>query len=115
MRVSGSSPLSRHASPSQMRFTSPPRWQCEVTVLGKAATIPVADAAFLIFCSCVLPTRAVTADGQVCGVNADLAFGHEDYATMIVLHRRLVQAQPDNALAHYHLGFPYGMVGRASD
>jgi Flp pilus assembly protein TadD len=44
-----------------------------------------------------------------------LALGHEDYATAIALHRTLLQARPDNALMHYHLGFAYGMIGRGSE
>ena len=41
--------------------------------------------------------------------------GLGDYPTAIVLHRRLLQSARDNALAHYHLGFAYGMVGRAAE
>jgi Flp pilus assembly protein TadD len=57
-------------------------------------------------------SRAAAADNQICNVEADFALGREDYATAIVLHRKLIQSQPDNALAHYHLGFAYGMLGR---
>jgi tetratricopeptide (TPR) repeat protein len=60
------------------------------------------------------PTRP-DANPQICDVNADLALGQEDYPAAIVLHRRLLQAQPNNALAHYHLGFAYSMTGRSSE
>jgi tetratricopeptide (TPR) repeat protein len=36
----------------------------------------------------------------------------EDYPTAIRLHKELIGRYPKNALAHYHLGFAYGMVGR---
>jgi Flp pilus assembly protein TadD len=32
-----------------------------------------------------------------------------------VLHQRLLRSEPNNALAHYHLGFAYGMSGRDSE
>jgi tetratricopeptide (TPR) repeat protein len=51
------------------------------------------------------------AESQICDVAADFALGREDYATAVVLHCRLLQSQPGNALAHYHLGFAYGMMG----
>jgi Flp pilus assembly protein TadD len=38
----------------------------------------------------------------------------EDYKAAINLHRRFLRLQPDNALAHYHLGFAYGMTGNDS-
>ena len=41
--------------------------------------------------------------------------GREDYPAAIVLHRRLLHSHDDNALAHYHLGFAYGMNGRTAD
>jgi Flp pilus assembly protein TadD len=31
------------------------------------------------------------------------------------LHRNVIRTQADNALAHYHLGFAYGMTGRRRD
>ena len=59
------------------------------------------------------PTRADT-ETQICDVNADFALGREDYPAAILLHRRVVERQPANALAHYHLGFAYGMTGDTS-
>jgi tetratricopeptide (TPR) repeat protein len=52
---------------------------------------------------------------QICDLNADFALGHEDYPASILLHRQLLQKLPDNALAHYHLGFAYGMTGNTSE
>ena len=45
----------------------------------------------------------------------DFALGLEDYPAAIALHRKVLRAHQDNALAHYHLGFAYGMTGRTTD
>ncbi len=49
----------------------------------------------------------------VCNVNADYVLGIEDYPEAIRLHNTLLRHDPNNALAHYHLGFAYGMSGDA--
>ena len=61
----------------------------------------------------VLP---VTTDGthssdQVCDATADYFLGMEDYGEAVATHRRVIAIHPDDALAHYHLGFAYGMTG----
>jgi Flp pilus assembly protein TadD len=48
---------------------------------------------------------------QVCDTSADYALGAEDYPEAIRLHEEIVREHPDDALAHYHLGFALGMVG----
>jgi len=48
---------------------------------------------------------------KVCDVRADYSLGVEDYAEAIRLHQEILRKHPDNALAHYHLGFAEGMVG----
>jgi tetratricopeptide (TPR) repeat protein len=48
---------------------------------------------------------------QVCDVSADYSLGIEDYSEAIRLHVQVLRKHPDNALAHYHLGFALGMVG----
>jgi Tfp pilus assembly protein PilF len=48
---------------------------------------------------------------QVCDATADYFLGTEDYPQAIESHLRVIAAHPDDALAHYHLGFAYGMVG----
>jgi tetratricopeptide (TPR) repeat protein len=48
---------------------------------------------------------------QVCDVGADYALGVENYSEAIRLHAEVVRKHPDNALAHYHLGFAQGMTG----
>jgi tetratricopeptide (TPR) repeat protein len=59
-------------------------------------------------------SRIASADGreqQVCDVGADYALGVEDYPEAIRLHLQVVREHPENALAHYHLGFAEGMAG----
>lgn len=48
---------------------------------------------------------------EICNAEADFPLGLEDYDTAIALHRKVLMAHDDNALAHYHLGFAYGMTG----
>jgi hypothetical protein len=48
---------------------------------------------------------------QVCDVGADYFLGVEDYSEAIRFHAEIVRKHPDNALAHYHLGFAQGMMG----
>jgi Flp pilus assembly protein TadD len=70
----------------------------------------------LIFCSAsVCRATAVKGLDQVCDVIADAALTVQDYPTAIYLHRKLLRSEGNNALAHYHLGFAYGMVGQSSD
>jgi protein O-mannosyl-transferase len=71
--------------------------------------------AVLISLVCLLRAWPAVGDDQICDANADYALGREDYATAILLHRKLVQSDHNNALAHYHLGFAYGMTGRDSE
>jgi Flp pilus assembly protein TadD len=54
---------------------------------------------------------AAGGEQQVCDVRADYALGIEDYPEAIRLHAEVVHEHPDNALAHYHLGFAQGMMG----
>ena len=56
-------------------------------------------------------TTANGAEAQVCDVSADYFLGVEDYADAIRIHREILRKNPDNALAHYHLGFAEGMIG----
>ena len=48
---------------------------------------------------------------QVCNVTADYFLGAENYPEAIRLHREVLRKHPENALAHYHLGFAQGMAG----
>jgi hypothetical protein len=47
---------------------------------------------------------------QVCDVTADYFLGIENYAEAIRVHLTVLGKHPENALAHYHLGFAQAMV-----
>jgi tetratricopeptide (TPR) repeat protein len=68
-----------------------------------------------ILLSGLLASPLAASDNGVCDVDADFALGRENYANAIMLHRRFLSSHPCNALAHYHLGFAYGMMGLASE
>ena len=73
----------------------------------------VAIAAAILLLSSWIPSNAVArgADQEVCDVRADYFLGVEDYSEAIRRHIEVVRKHPDNALAHYHLGFALGVVG----
>ena len=54
----------------------------------------------------------LTDNEEVCDPIADYFLGMEDYPEAIRRHKMVISRNPDNALAHYHLGFAYGMMGR---
>jgi Flp pilus assembly protein TadD len=60
-----------------------------------------------------IPNTAIAggAEQQVCDVGADYSLGVEDYSEATRRHIEVVRKHPDNALAHYHLGFALGMLG----
>lgn len=57
----------------------------------------------------------VSSGSEICDATADYFLGIEDYPETAKLHRILIAAHPDDALAHYHLGFAYGMLGRHTE
>jgi tetratricopeptide (TPR) repeat protein len=78
--------------------------------------ISILAAALLVFSSAIAsgpPARK--ADRLVCDVAADKALAAQDYPTAIELHRKLLRLGKNNALAHYHLGFAYGIIGNVSE
>ena len=68
-------------------------------------------AILLLSLSIACIARAGGGEQQVCDIRADYALGVEDYSEAILLHTKVVRKHPDNALAHYHLGFAQGMMG----
>jgi tetratricopeptide (TPR) repeat protein len=64
---------------------------------------------------CATSSWAAALQEGICDVNADFVLGLEDYPTAIALHRKALRAHNDNALAHYHLGFAYGMTGHTTE
>jgi hypothetical protein len=68
--------------------------------------------AFLLLSLAIETSSVAGADpAQVCDVDADYSLGIEDYSEAIHRHVVVVRQHPDNAIAHYHLGFARGMVG----
>ncbi len=57
-------------------------------------------------------TRNTALDEQVCDPLADYFLGMEDYSEAIARHQIVIRQEPNNALAHYHLGFAYGETGQ---
>ncbi|MBW1959946.1 MAG: tetratricopeptide repeat protein [Deltaproteobacteria bacterium] len=55
--------------------------------------------------------RKSAAKIRICNERADEALKNKDYETGILLHQQLIERQPDNALALYHLGYAYGQTG----
>jgi tetratricopeptide (TPR) repeat protein len=55
--------------------------------------------------------RSSQSSDQVCDPLADYYLGMEDYQQAIRRHEIVIKAQPNNALAYYHLGFSYGVTG----
>jgi tetratricopeptide (TPR) repeat protein len=84
-------------------------------MLRASAKVRIVAIALLIFLFGIGSNDAMATDDEICDVTADVALGREDYLRAIASHLRLLQSQPNNALAHYHLGFAYGMVGRVQE
>ena len=76
-------------------------------------------ALLLVFGLSLLPQGSLAAavgasssqDEEVCDPLADYFLGMEDYPEAIRRHVLVIKSHPDNALAHYHLGFSYGLMG----
>ena len=60
------------------------------------------------------PTKIehVPATVRTCSKEADEALRRGDYQTSIILHEKLLEKEPDNLLALYHLGYTYGQLGQ---
>jgi tetratricopeptide (TPR) repeat protein len=56
-------------------------------------------------------SHSTALDVQVCDPIADFYLGTENYPQAIQSHLVVLQRDPENALAYYHLGFAYGMAG----
>ena len=72
-------------------------------LLGLALSLPPS-------CGFAAP-KAAGLDLQICDPIADFYLGIENYPEAIQRHLMVVREHPNNALAYYHLGFAYGMVG----
>lgn len=67
-------------------------------------------ALLMTFSAMTSRAEVVPARGE-CDVAADAALKFGDYATAIELHRKLLRSEGDSPIAHYHLGFAFGMAG----
>ncbi len=65
--------------------------------------------AFLIGCTKGYRLRSQT--DAICEEKADQAVQRGNYELGIQLHLDFLKKQPENALARYHLGYAYGMLG----
>jgi hypothetical protein len=69
------------------------------------------EATLLLSLSIACIASAGRTKQQVCDIRADYGLGIADYPEAIRLHAQVARNHPDNALAHYHLGFAEGMMG----
>jgi Flp pilus assembly protein TadD len=83
--------------------------------LGAALRLLLAAVTVAALFPRVTSSWAGSSEAEICDVDADSALGLEDYPAAIALHREVLRNHSDNALAHYHLGFAYGMTGRTKD
>ena len=63
----------------------------------------------------VTAVAGVVTKDEVCDATADYFLGIEDYPEALKAHLRVIAAHPEDALAHYHLGFACGMLGRQGE
>lgn len=80
---------------------------------GSAQLLPrrlAAVLAVLLMLGAARPAFAAASE-MVCDSDADFALGIEDYPAAIRLHQKVLRNSPGDALAHYHLGFAYGLSG----
>jgi Flp pilus assembly protein TadD len=69
----------------------------------------------VLLISVISESGAGTSVDGICNLNADQALGLENYPVAIELHQQFLRTHNNDALAHYHLGFAYGMTGRKAD
>ena len=86
----------------------------EMIPQGTNFRLSVVAIALLMFCGSVKSSWAAGAGDEICDVTADQTLGLENYPAAIALHQQVVRVHGNNALAHYHLGFAYGMIGRTT-
>jgi Flp pilus assembly protein TadD len=80
----------------------------------KSSRQVVAAVALLLMCLCLpVSVTANPVNESTCDATADHVLAAENYPEAIRLHRLFLRKDPTNALAYYHLGLAYGMVGRS--
>jgi Flp pilus assembly protein TadD len=83
----------------------------KIEIARTIAKALIATAALVLALWIPAPALAGETAAQVCDVDADYYLGVEDYSQAIRRHTDVVRTHPENALAHYHLGFALGMRG----
>ncbi len=83
--------------------------------LGAGSRLTLAAITLALYLPAFACNAAAASKEDICNADADFALGLEDYPAAIALHRSVIRTHPDDALAHYHLGFAYGMSGRRTD
>ncbi len=73
-----------------------------------AAECALVVASLLVLATPISAASSASSEA-VCDVRADYALGVEDYPEAIRLHENVLRQNPNDALAHYHLGYAYGM------
>src|SRR5690242_17378180 len=95
------------------------RWRCRnLTSLYKSCGLKLL-ATTLAITAITLQSPATSSarlrggigEGEICDPLADYYLGMEDYTAAIRQHQIVIDKHHDNALAYYHLGFAYGMIG----
>lgn len=86
--------------------TAAPRAYCQR--FGRLLVI-MAGVILLVAARPVRAASSASSSGEICDIDADYALGVEDYPKAVRLHQDILRRNPNNALAHYHLGFAYGM------
>jgi Flp pilus assembly protein TadD len=89
-------------------------YQPEMTSRGCIGSVGALALIFTLAGYSAAHAGATSVNDPVCDATADYFLGEGDYGEAIVTHQRLIAAHPDNALAHYHLGFAYGMAGEGT-
>jgi tetratricopeptide (TPR) repeat protein len=77
--------------------------------VAAALVILIATVSFKPPVACAIMASA--AEAQVCDPLADYALGMEDYPAAVKLHQEVLRKHPGLAVAYYHLGFAYGVLG----
>jgi tetratricopeptide (TPR) repeat protein len=81
-------------------------------MIGYSAPLSITAAiAALFICLFIKTSFAANPSSQwICDATADHYLIIKNYTAAVRLHRQFLQRRPANALAHYHLGFAYGMM-----
>ena len=92
-----------------LRLSAPVTRRLKPIFAWFAVAVLAALAAFLAAAG--ITVAGASSEMAICDAAADYPILTENYSQAVRLHLRVLAEHPDNALAHYHLGFAYGMLG----